>query len=95
MRLIAKDEAMVLQYVGLFASAVAFEYAYVAWARAANAGRVLHTVAYSVGTAALSLAGVGGALRLPWGTLPYLGGIALGAFISSSIPADRKAVTGP
>ncbi len=81
------------QYVGLFAAATAFEFAYVAWARAAAAGRVLHTVAYSVGTAALGLAGLGGALRLPWGTAPYLAGIALGAWVSAKLPAWRRDVT--
>lgn len=84
-----------LQYVGLFIAAVAFEYAYVAWARSAAAGRVVHTVAYSVGTAALSLVGLGGAITLHRGWVPYLAGIAVGAFISSYMPGRRKAVTQP
>jgi hypothetical protein len=76
------------QYFALFAASAAFEFAYVAWARAAATGRMLPTVAYSVTTAALGLAGVGGALTLPSGWIPYLAGIAVGAW-SSAYMAGR------
>jgi hypothetical protein len=77
-----------LQYFGLFMASAAFEFAYVAWARAAAASKTWATVAYSVLTAALGLAGVGGALNLPSGWIPYLAGIAFGAW-SSAYMAGR------
>ena len=76
---------MFLEYAGLLLASAAFEFAYVAWARSAARGAVLGTVFFSVLTAGLGLAGVGGALRLPYGWGPYLAGIALGAFVSAHL----------
>lgn len=74
-----------IQYAALFGAAAAFEAAYVAWARAAAAARSGLTVLYSVLTAALGLAGIGGALELPLGWMPYLAGIAAGAYVSARL----------
>ncbi len=68
-----------MQYAGCFISAAAFEYAYIRWARAAASNAPIPTIAWSVITAALGLFGVGGALTLPLGYLPYLGGICIGS----------------
>ncbi len=83
---------MGLQYIGLFMAATAFEFAYVGWARAAAQGRPWTVTAYSVCTAALGLAGVGGALNLPNGWIPYLAGIGAGAWISAYLAARGRAI---
>ncbi len=74
-----------VQYLGLFTASVAFEFAYVAWARSAARGAVWATVAWSVATAALGLAGVGGALSLELGAIPYLAGIGTGAYVGARL----------
>lgn len=80
-----------MQYFGLFMAALAFEFAYVGWARAASKDRVVLTTAYSVATAALGLLGLRGALELPSGWIAYLAGIGLGAW-SSAYLGRRAAV---
>jgi hypothetical protein len=75
--------AGVVPYLGLFAAAAAFEFSYVAWARAAARDRVAATVFFSTATAGLGLLGLRGALELAFGWVPYLGGIAVGAGISA------------
>lgn len=72
-------------YLVLFAAAAAFEFSYVAWARAASRDAVLLTTAFSVLTAALGLVGLRGALELELGWVPYLAGIAAGAAISACL----------
>ncbi len=74
---------MITQYVLLFAAALVFEGAYVAWARAAAAGGIWATAGWSVVTAAMGLLGLKGALELPLGWAPYLGGIGAGALMSA------------
>lgn len=76
-------ESVPAQYLGLFAASAAFEFAYVAWARAASRDRVVLTTAYSVVTAALGLLGIRGALELAYGWIPYLSGIGAGALLSA------------
>lgn len=79
-----------LKLVGLLLSSAAFEFAYVAWAKYAAAGRTLYTVVYSVITGALGLLGLKGALSLPGGELVYLAGLGLGAWLSAGL-IGRKA----
>jgi hypothetical protein len=70
-------------YALLFAASAAFEFSYVAWARAAARDRIAATTGFSVLTAGLGLLGIKGALELPAGWAVYLGGIALGALSSA------------
>ena len=72
-----------MDYLLLLLTAVAFELAYVAWARAAVSQRVHVTAACSTATAALGLYGLKGALDLQYGGIVYLVGIALGAYSSA------------
>lgn len=72
-----------LQYLGLFAASGLFEFAYVAWARSCSQFSPGRTTAWSVLVAGLGLLGVGGALTLPHGYIPYLTGIALGSWLAS------------
>jgi hypothetical protein len=83
-----------VQLFGLFIGATAFEFLYVAWARAAAVGRPHVVTAYSVAVAALGLAGVGGALHLEHGVITYLAGIAAGAYSSALIEARRRTKPG-
>ncbi len=83
-----------LPYIGLFAAAAAFEFAYVAWARAAASGGLWTTAAWSVATAGLGLLGLAGALDLHLGWLPYLAGIGLGALTSASLGRRSRIVPG-
>lgn len=71
------------QYLGLFAASAAFEYAYVAWAKSCSQGARWRVTAWSVAVAALGLLGVGGALTLPYGYIPYLCGIAAGSYTAA------------
>ena len=71
------------QYLGLFAASLAFEYAYVAWAKSCSSASPRVVAGWSVAVAALGLLGVGGALRLPYGYIPYLVGIGVGSYISA------------
>ena len=77
------DTSAAAQYVGLFAASAAFEYAYVAWAKSCSQGSPMRTTAWSVLVAGLGLLGVGGALTLPYGAIPYLTGIAIGSYVSA------------
>jgi hypothetical protein len=72
-----------VEYALLFAASAAFEFSYVAWARAASRDAVVKTTAYSVATAALGLLGIRGAIELVHGWVPYLGGIGFGACVSA------------
>ena len=74
---------IVPQWLLLLGAAAAFEFAYVRWARCCSTDRVLATTCWSVATAALGLAGVGGALTVPYGALPYLAGIAVGSYTAA------------
>lgn len=69
-----------LQYFGVFISAVVFEFAYIAWVNAATRGGAWTCAGWAVAVAGLSLAGVGGALVLPGGWAPYLAGVGIGSF---------------
>lgn len=72
-------------YAGLFLAAVAFEAAYVAWARSAARARPGSTSIWAVIVAALGLLGLRGALSLPLGWVPYLAGVGVGAYVSARL----------
>jgi hypothetical protein len=76
-----------VEYAALFAASVAFEFAYVGWARSAAASSPVRTTAYSIATAGLGLLGLKGALELPGGWALYLAGIGLGAWVSAYLAA--------
>lgn len=71
------------RYLLVFAASAAFEAAYVAWARSCSQGAAWRVTAWSMATAALGLLGVAGALKTPYGAVPYLLGIALGSYVAA------------
>ena len=78
-----------LEYALLFAASAVFEFAYVAWGRAVNTSTPLRIAAWGALVAALGLAGVGGALKLPLGWAVYIAGIFAGGYISAYLARNR------
>ncbi len=78
-----------LQYVLLFLATCAFEGAYVAWIHSVQHNSPLRTTCWGVLVSSLSLIGLGGAIKLPYGWVPYLTGVAVGGYVSAYIGKSK------
>lgn len=80
-----------LQYIGLFVATCAFEFAYIRWMRSI-ANSAAHVVAHwGTLVSALSILGIGGAINLPCGWIPYLAGVWVGGYVTTYL-AKRAAI---
>lgn len=78
------------KYIGLFVATCGFEFAYIRWIAATTQSGPAVVAHWGTLVSTLSVLGIGGALGLPYGWIPYLAGVWVGGFVTTYLARRRS-----